>query len=128
MNEVKHIQKLCGNRTPFTVPEGYFDNLTQRVMANIPTEETKIVNINNGREKSHWKQWTALVAACMAGALVCVNIANHTTSESTTSQLLSNATAQTQTYDEQQQYNQEVLDYAMVDQNDIYNYLSGSEY
>ena len=45
MKGEKHIIDRCGRKTPFTVPEGYFDNLTARIMENIPAEETKIISI-----------------------------------------------------------------------------------
>lgn len=124
MKEEKNILKRCGKNNPYTVPEGYFDTLSVRVMANIPTEEVKIIRITP-QHKPIWIKWTGLVAACMAGALICINVYDYS-NQSRKTQLMSNAPTTEKTYDEQ--YQEEVLDYAMVDYNDVYNYLSGSEY
>ena len=36
--EDDEIRKRCGKRTPFTVPEGYFDELASKVMEQLPQE------------------------------------------------------------------------------------------
>jgi len=122
MREEKHIIDRCGKKNPFTVPEGYFDNLTARVMENIPANETKVISIAPKR-KGSWMQWSGLVAACMIGALVCVNVFNKSNHDDG-SQLMSKATTVEESYDTS--YEEEALNYAMVDYNDVYTYLSGS--
>ena len=124
MKEEKHIIDRCGKKNPFTVPEGYFDSLTARVMENIPANETKIISIAPKR-RSHWMQWSGLVAACMVGALVCVNVFNKSNPDDS-SQLMSKMNTADVTYEET--YQEDALNYAMVDYNDVYNYLSGSGY
>lgn len=123
----KDIINRCGKQNPFSVPEGYFDNLTARVMANIPAEETKVISITPAKKFS-WKGWTSLAAACIVGTVVCVNVYNNKTSSIDSSKLMSNVTASAneESYDEA--YRQEVLNYAMVDYNDVYNYMTGNSY
>ena len=70
-------------------------------------------------------QWSGLVAACMVGALVCVNVFNKSNPDDS-SQLMSKMNTADVTYDET--YQEDALNYAMVDYNDVYNYLSGSGY
>ena len=36
MNEEKYIEEQVGKRNPFRVPDGYFDQLTEQVMASLP--------------------------------------------------------------------------------------------
>ena len=124
MKGEKHIIDRCGRKTPFTVPEGYFDNLTARIMENISAEETKIISIAP-KKRSHWMQWSGLVAACMVGAIVCVNVFNKSNHDDS-SQLMSKMTTVETSYEES--YQEDALNYAMVDYNDVYNYLSGTGY
>lgn len=126
MNEEKKILEQFGKDNHFTVPEGYFDTLTSRIMSNIPAEETKVVSIGKAH-KTGWLRWTGLAAACMAGAIIGINTFNHT--ESTNEQPYTSNTQTTYSYSSySNEYQEEMLDYAMVDYNDVYNYLSGDEY
>ena len=70
-------------------------------------------------------QWSCLVAACMVGTIVCVNVFNKSNPDDS-SQLMSKMNTADVTYDET--YQEDALNYAMVDYNDVYNHLSGSGY
>ena len=116
-------------RNPFTVPDGYFENLTARVMANIPEVETeekvsennaKIVSMEPRKSSRKWMGWSIAAAACIAVAALFITIPNKTDGVGV------NQMAQTETsnsYDSE--YQEEILEYAMVDNTDIYNYLAG---
>lgn len=39
MKEEDELMKKCGTDNPFTVPEGYFDNLTEEIMSKLPEKE-----------------------------------------------------------------------------------------
>ena len=126
--EEKKLIDRCGKVNPFVVPEGYFDTLTSRVMANIPSDETKVVSIIP-TNKTYFVRWTSIAAACIVGAFISVNVFNSKTPSVDNTQLLSSNTVVGEyedMYDET--YQQEVLDYAMVDYNDVYNYMAGSSY
>ncbi len=129
MNEEKKILKQFGRENHFTVPDGYFDTLTSRIMSNIPDEETKIISITP-KHKTNWIKWTGLIAACMAGAVIGIFTLEQTEKESNNQPYTSSAQAvSTQIGSNyQENYQEEMLDYAMVDYNDVYNYLSGGEY
>jgi len=73
-------------RTPYRVPDGYFDSLTSRVMQSLPDADTQAAN------------------RTAEGGRIRIDTAS---------------TA----YDED--YEQQVLDYAMLDEQDIYAYMSG---
>ncbi len=38
--DIKYNLDECGSRRPFSVPEGYFDNLTQNIMSALPEQES----------------------------------------------------------------------------------------
>lgn len=112
---------------PFTVPEGYFDDLPARVMATLPQVpqpdeegETTIVVDMPRRHRAGW--WAAgAVAACLACAVMLTH--HNTPQDARHATQLSNA-ATTGTYDEESYA--ALLEYAMVDNQAIYTYLSGS--
>lgn len=117
MNTEKDIELLCGKQNPFTVPEGYFESLTGRIMSNLP-EESKVVAMP-ARKKSHWLGWASVAAACVAGIVVFSNMI-HGGQEC---EMQAEATV---VYD--QQYQEDMMEYAMLDHHDVYNYLSGEGY
>ena len=116
-------------RNPFTVPDGYFENLTARVMMNIPEVEAeekeseshaKIVSMEPRKSSRTWMGWSIAAAACIAVAALFITIPNKTNDVGVKQM------AQTETsnsYDSE--YQEEMLEYAMVDNTDIYNYLAG---
>lgn len=112
MNE-KDIELRFGKKNPFAVPEGYFDSLTDSIMAKLP--QANVVELKP-RKHSYWKEWTAVAAACLIGAFVFLHN-NKPAGDN-------NVTAANDTvYDEQ--YQQDMMEYAMVDASDVYAYLSG---
>lgn len=48
----------------FTTPDGYFDSFSERMMAQLPKESTKVISINRTR-----KRWLFAVAAVLILAL-----------------------------------------------------------
>lgn len=109
----------------YKVPEGYFDTLADRIMANIPEtpkqeekqkKSAKIISLNT-RVK-------IAVAAAIVGALissVTIRLYQQDTK-------LANMKAKTEMPNNSETYGEEYvndyIDYAMVDEDDIYKYLS----
>lgn len=54
-NEEKKIRQLFGNDDHFQVPEGYFDNLTEQIMKNIPEQESVVFSMGTGEKSDHLK-------------------------------------------------------------------------
>ena len=109
---------------PFTVPDDYFDTLTARIMEKIPEQPSqKSVELKPRRNK-RWIGWTIAAAACVAIAIFFVNVFDTKTPTAISSQATAMLDTDDFSYDEQ--YQQDVLEYAMVDNNDIYSYLAGS--
>ena len=114
-----HTQK---SSNPMRVPEGYFDNLTQRIMDQLPeVEETATTTVAlNPQKRTRWIGWTVAAAACIALAvMVAPKLWNNDTT------LTGPETALVNDNDMDQQYEEQILEYAMVDNTDIYAYLSG---
>jgi hypothetical protein len=55
---------------PFTVPEGYFEQLTERVMSNIPANEVRMLTEKAPEKRFRWHRYAAAaaVAAAIFGA------------------------------------------------------------
>lgn len=119
-------------RNPYRVPDGYFDSLTQRVMSQLPetgsTAETAAqpCRVALSKPRRRWIGWSVAAAACVGAFLMLTSLPARQESaaqQRQTASVASNATSSTSTYDEN--YEREVLEYAMVDNNDIYAYMSG---
>ncbi len=110
----ERITKRCGKQNPFTVPEGYFDTLNERIMESVDKSE---------RHTTVWLRWClTAAAACVAGVLLF----NTYTTDSiiTSDEILS----ETDYFIDDETYQKEVLNYALVDNDDVYSYLAGVEY
>ena len=80
MNKHFSIEQL-DKKPPFKVPEGYFESLTSRVMAQIPDvsadagkaektvmkPKTKVVGLMPHKTKRPWVKWAVAAAACLCG-------------------------------------------------------------
>lgn len=135
MTEEKLKQYIKGQRAegttenPFKVPEGYFDTLCSRVMAQLPEEQAKQVPMHKEAQKAVkrtliprvWK-YAAVVAV---GAIVSLSVLIPNLSQKENPQLASSeelGQAEQEYYDEQ--YAFDALEYAMVDNNEIALYLT----
>ena len=118
-------------RYPFTVPDNYFENFTSKIMAQIPegNEEeagtkteaagAKVVAMHSNRR---WIAVLSIAASLILVAVVSVKVFPSLSVTST--QEVQNAEAHT---DMNKIYEEDILNYAMVDEYDVYNYLSSSQ-
>jgi hypothetical protein len=77
MKEEDKILKKIGTDNPFTVPEGYFENLTSQVMNQLPEQKKQDFQIK--KPTTRWdriKPWTYM-AAMFAGAALLINIGKY---------------------------------------------------
>jgi len=101
-----------GNERAFTVPDGYFDNLTGKVMSRVMQQES----LNRGKKrKSRRTAWRWSIAALLAG---CVAVGGLILEKQSTLQ-----TAEA----EDTQYIEDALDYTMIDNMSIASYLTEAE-
>lgn len=76
MKEEDKIMKKVGTDNPFTVPEGYFENLTSQVMSQLPEQKKPDFQIKQPTRWDRFKPWTYM-AAMFAGAALLINIGKY---------------------------------------------------
>jgi len=124
-NKFDNIDELRDNEV-FKVPEGYFDSLTSRIMDQIPADEvendneSKVVEMKTGRNRRYFI-WSS-VAACFIAIIGAISI------YTTTNKHEDNVAMETDIFDLAEDDYQKAIEYSLVDNQDIYCYLSGNEY
>ena len=114
-NEEKYLRERVGQKNPFRTPEGYFDQFTANIMAQLPEKPLAAVPQQPVAKKvampiRHW----FYAAACVAALLVTAfSFHFH---EADTVQPKHVAVSET--------YIDEAADYAMLDNMDIYQLLA----
>ena len=122
IKEEKYLVDRFGKKQPFSVPEGYFDQFASQFMENLPEreEEAVVVRLDSHSRWSTIRRWS--VAACLAIALAGAGMwafqgeSPKATGAADTDQFASS------------NYNtaiDQAADYAMMDNGDIYAYVSG---
>ena len=114
INEEDYIRNKMGNKNPFTVPEGYFEQLTGDIMSKIPAqkeiEQQKPALIKRLRPLLY-------AAACVCIAVFGVVIYQNLDKQ-TKETLQKNFSQNTREYNDT--FIDDATDYAMFDNNEIY--------
>ena len=134
-NEEQTLKELgFNNANPFKTPEGYFDTLSERIMARIDEEETKtaeekaetvqvaeVVSLKQKKTSviNYAIRWAIAAAACLALVFVGVDYFGEE----------NKSIAQNQTVAEEydDEYAEDMISYSMMDESDVYCYLAGLE-
>lgn len=121
MNEERYLRDTFGRRAPFAVPDGYFDDLAQRLTAGLPplTEPAPqpVTTARRGRAVMRVLRPLA-AAACLCGI---IGGAALYLAKSTATEALAIDMSQCYTSD----YSTEQLaDYAMLSKEDFYLYMT----
>lgn len=121
-NDINNIEQQFGRKSPFKVPEGYFENFADNFMANLPEQASSVVVARSvPLWKKHWRQMVA-VAACLLAFVVCGQL--YMSQQSSANE---NGFAQ-QAYTEKRSVSvEQVVDNSMMDTDDLYAYLSGND-
>lgn len=121
MKEEDKLLKKVGTGNPFTVPEGYFENLTSEVMSKLPEQQAPQL-IKEPTRWERFKPW-AYMAAMFAGAALIINVASKNPNPFGENASLA--------AEETEVISDEYLDYAlnqsMLDNYSLYVYLSDAE-
>ncbi len=117
-NEEKYIRDRVGRDNPFKVPEGYFDSLVSSVMDQLPELPAETVV---AQQVPLFRRLRPLiyVAACLMIAVFSVMIFLDRNDSNTGKESLKMTVAQSAT-GSNDTYADEVADYLMVDNYDIY--------
>ncbi len=134
-NEEQMLKELgFDNANPFKTPEGYFDTLSERIMARIDEEETKtaeekaetvqvaeVVSLKQKKTSviNYAIRWAVAAAACLALVFVGTDYFGEE----------NKSIAQNQTVAEEydDEYAEDMISYSMMDESDVYCYLAGLE-
>ena len=111
MNEEAYIKNRTGKRNPFTVPEGYFDQLNGKIMSRLPEKATPRMTLV--------KRLRPLLyaAACICIAIFSMTVYfNH--AETNNEQVMAELQQQDAIYSDG--YIEDATDYAMIGNEDIY--------
>jgi hypothetical protein len=124
MMEEKYLIEKVGKENPFKVPEGYFDTLSSQIMAKVEAEGVAPRDIKAGKEKRAKVVWLrpVLYAAASVCALFISVVAYQSHSDKGTAAPTQTVVANNQML--MDDYFDEAADYVMLDNQDIYAYLS----
>ena len=126
--EEKEMQERFGKGNPFRVPEGYFDQLTDRVMAQLPEREQQAeqISLSDRHPKSRLvalRPWLYAAACTVAVVVMGLTFYLHDVAEeqplASTSITNTTTTANTES-----QYIDDAADYVMLDNAEIYACLA----
>ena len=132
MNEEKYIKEKMGTKNPFTVPEGYFEQLSDRIMSRLPgQDEHTVTDANTMLDAQQKPARTHRLRPWLAAASIAALVAVGATlffgqkSASTITQENDEALFATNYYGDtySDTYIEEEANYAMVDNQDIYAFL-----
>ena len=110
------------NDNPFSVPEGYFDNLAQRMIDSLPAHEVRMIPTEEKKKRRNWLQWARYGAAAAVVAAVCMAGLHFTNNEPAAQTPV--AAASTASYSTDENIDA-MADYIMADDQDLYAYISG---
>lgn len=134
IHEEDYLNSKMGKRNPFTVPEGYFEQLTQQVMDKIPqaviTEMKPVRKPVKVAVMKRLRPWL-YAAACICVGVFIAAIAFNNRSEVATPQPAAQQIAVNDQIDYgyySDTYIDEEADYAMIDNQEIYACLMSDMY
>ena len=116
-HEEDYIRERIGNNNPFTVPEGYFDQLASQIIAKLPEDQSSAEEKEEKKKPAVVKYLRPLLyaAACVCLGIFGTAIYMNSISDKEEMQLAQQDYA---VYSDS--YIDEAADYAMLDNEDIY--------
>lgn len=122
------LRQKFGQENHFQVPDGYFDKFMTDIMQQLPEQETTAIEVKLSATKKAWIRpmrrlaIAASFAALLFGAATYYWSGSHqASSEMQTAKM--EKVADTQSADNDEYYIDEMANYAMLDNSDIYAYL-----
>ena len=120
-NEEKYIREKMGTRNPFTVPDGYFEQLSQQIIDRLPADVgAGPVPARTGHKSAVVRYLRPLLYAAAACAVLAVAVGTFYRNAPTADaeQLVAHQQEAVTTYSDT--YMEDMADYAMLDNEDIY--------
>ena len=123
MSKIEQIKQQYGKRDPFRVPDGYFEDLTSKVMSQIPENEIVLSVKNSSTRKWTWISVAAMICVLLVSSLM---VSYYFTSSS--SVMESNMANENLYLEGEKTYIEEMVDYALISDAMIYyEYLAEGE-
>ena len=125
-----------GGRYPFKVSDEYFDNLTARIMEQIPEEDeatvasdhseqverkAKVISIRQQRRRNLWIRNLSIAASFLLIATVALKFISIPSSTPVEQQ-------KAESHYTQDNFNEDLMTYTMVDNVDVYYYLASEDF
>lgn len=123
MNEEGYIRNRIGNANPFRVPDGYFDSFTSQMMDRLPEREAVVMPLRRSRLAR--LRSVICAAACLCIALFSMIVYLNKPQAGSGQHSVLDAMASNSQLFSNSDYEEEYVDYVMMDNADIYAYLSG---
>lgn len=123
MDKENYIRNRVGDENPFRVPEGYFEDFASQVMAKLP-ERTPVAIPTARVYRLRLRTWlctAACVCVGMFGAVMYFARVSGADANKPEADVASSAV-----YSAYDTYDEAVVDYMMIDNADIYAYLTDS--
>jgi len=122
-NEDSYITSKFRREEPFRVPDGYFDTLTERVMASIDSTQrstkASLVSVKSTNKNARLWRRVALIAACFCGVVLGLGFLIHPSNQP--AQVIATPTTVAELSGEN--ILDVAIDYAMLDNEDMYAYM-----
>ena len=122
----KWLRSHYGNDNPFTVPEGYFESLSDSIMSMLPEQQTHVVDMGN----NSWRRKIAAALAVAASVAVIISVSLTVGYRHDAAKLAdgsSNAISEQQSAYSDYTVVDEMANYAMLDNVDMYAYVATNE-
>ncbi len=126
-NEEKYIREKIGQKNPFSVPEGYFDQLAEQVMAQLPDKDViksaeTVVLKPKRHAKSKMVSLRPWLYAAASVVIVLVMSLSYYLHRDADTELQASSTEMSVSSEDS--YINEAVDYAMLDNVEIYALLA----
>jgi hypothetical protein len=118
MNEEDYLNSKMGKRNPFTVPEGYFEQLTSQVMQKLPEAKAEKPALIK-----RLRPWLYAAACVCVGVFIAAVAFNNNNKEVRKQMRIATAEQKSVESYYSDSYYEDEANYAMVDNQDIYAYL-----
>lgn len=118
MKEEELLRQAFGKKHPFSVPDGYWDSLSGRVADIVAAHDV----LPAARRSTVKRLWISACAACICGVLCISSICYMSRNAGTVASVTVNEAQGSYNEDT---YMDEMADFAMLDNQDFYSYLSG---
>ena len=119
MNEEEYLKRKVGNRNPFTVPEGYFEQLAQQVMDRIPAATQELKPAPKKAIIKQLRPWLYAAACICVGVFTAGVLFNSQNDNSKELQQMATLEQENINY-YSDNYIDEEADYLMLDNQEIY--------